>query len=113
VTLDDPYLVLGVAEDADDQTIRSVYRQLARTFHPDVNADQGAVEHFRRITEAYCVLADAERRAKYDRSRARLPRRRRGEETEMDVRLRVIGIDLGGVLGASVRIRTRPLFDDD
>jgi DnaJ-class molecular chaperone len=108
----DLYAVLGVREDAHENTIRSVYRQLARTFHPDVNADTAAVDHFRRITDAYCVLSDPEQRAAYDRARGRV-RRRRGEETEMTVGLRVIGLDLGGLVGASVRIRTRPLFDDD
>ncbi len=108
----DLYAVLGVREDTDEETIRSVYRQLARTFHPDVNADAAAVEHFRRITEAYCVLSDPEQRAVYDRARGRV-RRRRGEETQMTLGLRVVGLDLGGLVGASVRIRTRPLFDDD
>ena len=110
----DLYDVLGVAEDADGDTIRSVYRQLARTFHPDANADAAAVEHFRKVTEAYVVLSDPERRAKYDRSRRRRGKVRQvGTETETTIGLRLAGIDLGGVLGVSVRTRTRPLFLDD
>ena len=106
----DLYETLGVAEDADGDTIRSVYRQLARTFHPDVNADRAAVEHFRRLTEAYIVLSDPKRRARYDRSRRRRPV---GNERETTIGLRLAGIDLGGILGVSVRTRTRPLFLDD
>ncbi|HEU0051532.1 MAG TPA: DnaJ domain-containing protein, partial [Longimicrobium sp.] len=64
----DPYQVLGVSREAELDEIRSVYRQLARTFHPDVNDDPDAVEHFRRITEAYLLLSDPEKRAKHDRS---------------------------------------------
>jgi DnaJ-class molecular chaperone len=110
----DLYDVLGVSEDADGETIRSVYRQLARTFHPDANADPAAVEHFRKVTEAYVVLSDPKKRARYDRTR-QSPRRRRpvGTETETTIGLRLAGIDLGGVLGVSVRMRTRPLFADD
>ncbi len=101
----DPYAILGLAEDADESTIRSVYRQLARTFHPDVNSDEGAVEHFRAITDAYLTLMDPEKRAKV--------RRPIGSETNATVGLSVAGIDLGGLVGVSVRIRTRPLFADD
>ena len=112
VSAQDLYAVLGVADDADGETIRSVYRQLARTFHPDVNADARAVDHFRRITEAYCVLSDPVCRARYDGGRGRRSRAT-GEETEMTLGLRGAGLDLGSLVGASVRIRTRPLFEDD
>ena len=54
----DLYDVLGVSEDEDVEAIKAVYRQLARTFHPDVNSSADAVEHFREITEAFVVLAD-------------------------------------------------------
>jgi curved DNA-binding protein CbpA len=109
----DLYAVLGLAEDATDETIRSVYRQLARTFHPDVNADSSAVEHFREITDAYVVLSDPESRRRYDRQRRRRSNRSRGEETETVIGLRVAGIDLGGLLGVSVRVQRRPLLDDE
>ena len=42
----DPYEVLGLPDDATEEAIRTVYRQLARTFHPDVNSDPSAVAHF-------------------------------------------------------------------
>ncbi len=110
----DLYGVLGVPEDASTDTIKAVYRQLARTFHPDVNADEDAVAHFREITEAFLVLSDPELRETYDRQRSR-PRRRRaaGEETQAYLGLRVAGIDLGGLLGVSVTVRHRTLLPDD
>jgi curved DNA-binding protein CbpA len=100
--------VLGVPEDASADEIKAVYRQLARTFHPDVNADPAAVEHFREITDAFLALTDPEKRRAY---RRRI-RRSAGEETEMYLGLRVAGIDLGGVLGVSVVVQRRSLLDD-
>jgi curved DNA-binding protein CbpA len=110
----DLYDVLGLRDDAGEEAIKTVYRQLARTFHPDVNSDSSAVEHFREITDAYVVLSDPELRARYDRERdRRRPRRRvRGEETETRIGLSVAGIDLGGLLGVTVVVQRRPLFDD-
>ena len=110
----DLYGILGVPRDASPENIKAVYRQLARTFHPDVNADEDAVEHFREITEAFLVLNDPEQREAYDRRLSR-PRRRRpaGEETETYLGLRVAGIDLGGLLGVSVTVRRRTLLPDD
>ena len=110
----DLYAVLGLRDDATEEAIRTVYRQLARTFHPDVNQDPSAVEHFREITDAYVVLSDPELRGRYDRQRAGGARRRaRGEETETRIGLHLAGIDLGGLLGVTVQVRRRPLFDDD
>jgi hypothetical protein len=106
----DPYAILGVAEGADEETVRSVYRQLARTFHPDVNADPEAVEHFRAITEAYVLLTDPEKRAEYDCRQGDGPI---GSETSRTLGLKVAGIDLAPLLGISVRVRTRPLFTGD
>jgi curved DNA-binding protein CbpA len=62
----DHYVVLGIAEDADDQTIRSAFRTLARRYHPDAGAGSSAVE-FQRAREAYETLADPARRRCYDR----------------------------------------------
>lgn len=59
------YVVLGVAEDADGDTIRSAFRALARRYHPDAGAGSSAAE-FRRVLEAYETLNDPERRARYD-----------------------------------------------
>ena len=107
----DLYDILGVSGDATPTEIKAVYRQLARTFHPDVNADPHAVEHFREITEAFVVLADPARRNEYDHGRLRR-RSDLAEETETYLGLRLAGIDLGGVLGVSVTVRRRTLLPD-
>ena len=61
------YELLGVARDADADTIRKAYRKLARQYHPDVNpGDAAAEERFKEISQAYDVLADAEKRSHYD-----------------------------------------------
>src|ERR671938_1836212 len=63
----DPYEVLGVARDADEQQIKKAFRRLARELHPDVNRhDPDAEEKFKEAAEAYEVLSDAERRRTYD-----------------------------------------------
>ncbi|MHB8625204.1 MAG: DnaJ C-terminal domain-containing protein [Aggregatilineales bacterium] len=63
----DYYKTLGVARDADEKAIRKAYRDLARRFHPDMNpGDKTAEAKFKDINEAYEVLSDADKRAKYD-----------------------------------------------
>ena len=63
----DYYTILGIERDADEQTIKSAFRRLARVYHPDVNPDKvGATEKFKEINEAYTVLSDADKRARYD-----------------------------------------------
>ncbi len=64
----DYYQVLGVDRNASEKDIKRAYRRLARQFHPDVNpGDKQAEEKFKGINEAYEVLSDSEKRAKYDR----------------------------------------------
>ncbi len=63
----DYYEVLGVGRDASDSEIKSAYRKLALKYHPDRNKDEGAAEKFKEATEAYSVLSDADKRARYDR----------------------------------------------
>jgi DnaJ-class molecular chaperone len=60
------YVVLGIGEDADEDTVRSAFRALARRYHPDAGAGSSAVE-FQRAREAYETLGDRERRRLYDR----------------------------------------------
>jgi molecular chaperone DnaJ len=64
----DYYAVLGVSRDASDQEVKSAYRKLALKYHPDRNpGDKKAEEQFKECAEAYSVLADPEKRARYDR----------------------------------------------
>ena len=64
----DYYEVLGVARDAGDEDVKKAYRKLAFEYHPDRNAgDETAAEKFKEATEAFEVLRDADKRARYDR----------------------------------------------
>lgn len=63
----DYYTILGVARNATADEIKKAYRKLAVKHHPDKNpGDSSAEERFKEITEAYAVLADAEKRRQYD-----------------------------------------------
>ncbi|MEW6724548.1 MAG: molecular chaperone DnaJ [Bacillota bacterium] len=63
----DYYEVLGVGRDASPEEIKKAYRRLARQYHPDVNReDPNAAEKFKEVNEAYEVLSDADKRARYD-----------------------------------------------
>jgi molecular chaperone DnaJ len=64
----DYYTVLGVGRDADEATIKKAYRQCALKYHPDKNpGDKEAEEKFKEAAEAYEVLSNSDKRAKYDR----------------------------------------------
>ncbi|MEA2209674.1 MAG: curved DNA-binding protein [Solirubrobacteraceae bacterium] len=67
VASEDYYETLGVARDASTEDIRRAYRRLARENHPDVNKEPGAEDRFKRISEAYDVLRDPDKRGRYDR----------------------------------------------
>ena len=63
----DYYQVLGVDKTADAGTIKKAYYKLAKQYHPDANpGDKVAEEKFKEVNEAYEVLSDADKRAKYD-----------------------------------------------
>ncbi len=63
----DYYVVLGVARDASEQELKSAYRKLAHQYHPDKNpGSKEAEERFKEASEAYEVLSDPDRRARYD-----------------------------------------------
>lgn len=61
----DYYELLQVNPSADPETIHRVYRFLAQRFHPD-NTESGNESRFRQLSEAYAVLSDPEKRARYD-----------------------------------------------
>ncbi|MBP3321771.1 MAG: molecular chaperone DnaJ [Clostridia bacterium] len=63
----DYYEVLGVDKSADDAALKSAYRKLAKKYHPDMNPDDKEAEaKFKEVNEAYAVLSDPDKRAKYD-----------------------------------------------
>ncbi|KAK9690854.1 hypothetical protein RND81_09G158600 [Saponaria officinalis] len=61
------YSVLGVSESAAKSDIKTAYRKLARTYHPDVNKEPGAEQKFKEISNAYEILSDDKKRSIYDR----------------------------------------------
>ena len=63
----DYYEVLGVDKNAGADDIKRAYRQLAKKYHPDMNpGDAEAEARFKEVNEAYAVLSDEEKKAKYD-----------------------------------------------
>ena len=65
---EDLYSVLGVPKTASAGDITKAYRKLAKKLHPDLNpGDEAAEEKFKKITAAYDILGDAEKRGRYDR----------------------------------------------
>ena len=73
------YLLLGVRQDADAETIRSAFRVLARRYHPDAG-DGSSAERFREVLAAYETLNDPTRRWHYDRALQESPPRPRFAE---------------------------------
>jgi molecular chaperone DnaJ len=63
----DYYEVLGVPRSASADDLKKAYRRLARQYHPDVNKEPEAEDRFKEINEAYEVLSDTDKRARYDR----------------------------------------------
>jgi DnaJ-class molecular chaperone len=62
----DFYEILGLSKSASEAEIKSAYRKLALQYHPDRNKEPDAAEKFKEVTEAYEVLADKEKRQRYD-----------------------------------------------
>jgi len=64
----DPYEILGVPQDASAADIRAAYKKLAQQWHPDKHPNDiaSATKRFQELDEAYTILSDAEKRARYD-----------------------------------------------
>lgn len=63
----DYYEVLGIDKSADEAAIKKAYRALAKKYHPDMNpGDKEAEQKFKEVNEAYAVLSDPDKKAKYD-----------------------------------------------
>ena len=63
----DCYEVLGVSKGASDSEIKKAFYKLAKKYHPDANpGDKEAEASFKEVNEAYSVLSDADKRARYD-----------------------------------------------
>ena len=62
----DYYEVLGLSKGASADEIKKAYRKLSKQYHPDLNKEEGAEAKFKEIAEAYEVLSDDQKRARYD-----------------------------------------------
>ncbi len=69
----DYYAILGVSKDASAREIQKAFQQKARKLHPDVNKEPDAEEKFKEVSEAYAVLSDEQKRARYDAMRSGNP----------------------------------------
>ena len=62
----DYYEILGISKNASETEIKKAYRGLAKKYHPDVNKEPDAESKFKEVQEAYEVLSDSDKKAKYD-----------------------------------------------
>ncbi len=70
----DYYSLLGIAKDATPDQIKKAYRKLALELHPDRNDSKRAEEKFKKISEAYAVLSDPDKRKDYDEGKLDIQR---------------------------------------
>ncbi len=105
----DFYEVLDVGRDADASTIKKAFRKLALKYHPDRNPDDPAAEEsFKEAAEAYEVLSDADRRARYDRfGHAGMQSQGFGGGANVDDIFSHFGDIFGDIFGGGRRSRNR------
>lgn len=89
----DPYAELGVDKDASEADIKAAFRKRAKETHPDRNG--GSSDHFERVKSAHLVLADPERRKKYDETGDT------GERTQKTIHQRAMEL-VGSLIGAAI-----------
>lgn len=116
----DYYKVLGIDKKASEQDIKKAYRKLALKYHPDRNqGNKDAEEHFKKISEAYAVLSDKEKRQQYDSFGSAGFQQRYSQEDifrgfDLGDILKEFGINMGG--GGRTTFRTSSMgggnFDD-
>jgi molecular chaperone DnaJ len=63
---EDLYEILGVSKNASKEEIKSAYKKLAKTYHPDISKDSDAEEKLKKINVAYSILSDDQKRKQYD-----------------------------------------------
>ncbi len=99
----DYYKVLGVDKSASSTEIQKAYRKLARKYHPDLNKSPDAEKRFKEIGEAYEVLKDEEKKARYDRfgSAWKTSQQTGGPPPGFENVRFDFGDDMGGGFGAS------------
>lgn len=99
------YKILMLAEVADEEIISTVYRKLARRFHPDVDASPEAARRMAEINQAYATLKDPAKRGEYDRWLATRRDRRRSDRflaQQSDVPLGGAGTPVGPPHGSVI-----------
>lgn len=63
---EDYYEILGVKKNSTDEEIKKAYKQLAKKYHPDINKAPDSEEKFKKLSEAYAVLSDKQKREQYN-----------------------------------------------
>ena len=100
----DLYEVLGVPRGSDARTIKRGFREAARKYHPDVNNEPDAADVYKEISQAYSVLSDPDKKARYDQfGEAGLGGGGGGPGGGVEVNLEDIFDSLGGVFSMSRR----------
>lgn len=103
----DYYEILGISRTASQDEIKQAFRKLARQYHPDVNKDADAEEKFKEFNEAYSILSDVDKRARYDRfGRAGLGDMGGSQDYSVhfeDIFEELFGFGMGGRGGATAR----------